>query len=162
MRAFGGPIRLSGDVHVLRRIRQLLDEHPEVWQHAGDLDRIVVRSWADLLGGNNPVSVESIKRQAEQMRTELEGDNPSALEKLLVANVIAHWLEVSHAQLSQSDPGRAPADQNAHQLKRLESAQKRYLTALKALTTARALLPRGLDPGTPLRLYDPDDQLASA
>jgi hypothetical protein len=152
----------QGDVTLLPRIRQILDEHVEIWQRLGDLDRLVVRSWAELLGGANPVAIESIQRQAKQLRTELEGEHPTPLEKLLVANVVAHWLELSHGQLSEADPGSRTGDQLAQRLKRLESAEKRYLAAMKTLATARALLPRGVLPTNPLKLFDPEQKMASA
>src|SRR5579862_3740386 len=65
-----------GDVTVLPRIREILDHHAEVWQHLGDVDRLVTRAWAERLGGD-AFSTEVIKRKAEQLRSELEGDSPT-------------------------------------------------------------------------------------
>lgn len=146
----------SGDVTALPRLRELLDQHPEVWQHVGDLERIVVRSWADLLAGDNPLALEAIKRQAEQLRAELEGKSPTPLEKLLVGQVISCWLEMSHAQVQAAEPGSQTLSRASYVLKRAESVQKRYLAAVRALTTVRTLLPRGLLPVHQLGLFDPD------
>src|SRR5262247_3275403 len=44
----------AGDVTALPRMRAILAEHPEIWQTAGDLEQVVVRSWAELLGGDDP------------------------------------------------------------------------------------------------------------
>src|SRR6516165_9994349 len=67
----------AGDVTVLPRMRAILVEHPEIWQTAGDLERLVVRSWAALLGGDDPFSIEAVRRKAESLRVELEGDDPT-------------------------------------------------------------------------------------
>jgi hypothetical protein len=45
-------------------------------------------------------------------------------------------------------------------LRRAESSQKRHLNAVKTLATLRSLLPAGLVPSKPLRMYDPEQKLA--
>jgi hypothetical protein len=42
-----------------------------------------VRPWAELLGGDDPLRAESVRRKAEWPRAEPEGDNPSPLGWLL-------------------------------------------------------------------------------
>src|SRR5262245_14611258 len=107
----------AGDVNVLPRMRAILDEHPEVWQTVGDLERIVVRAWAELLGGDDPLSVEAVRRKAAQLRAELEGDAPTPLEKLLAGQVVSGWLEMSHAQLKLADPGSSTLGQAGFHLR---------------------------------------------
>src|SRR5262249_34909262 len=148
----------AGDVSVLPRMRAILDGHPEISEMIGDLEKVVVRSWAELLGGDDPLSVEAVRRKAEQLRAELEGEAPTPLERLLVARVLAAWLEMSHAQLKVSDPGASTLGQAGFSLRRAESAQKRYLAVINTLATVRQLLPRGLLPVNHLRLHDPDKQ----
>src|SRR5262245_51764440 len=142
----------AGDVSVLPRMRAILDDHPEVWQAVGDLERVVVRSWAELLGGDDPLSVEAVRRKAERLRAELEGDNPTPLERLLAGPVVAGWLEMSHAQVKMVDPGGSTLGQAGFTLRRAEQTQKRYLAAVRTLATVRHLLPRGLLPVSHLRL----------
>jgi hypothetical protein len=150
----------AGDVSVLPRMRAILDDHPEVWQTVGDLERVVVRSWADLLGGDDPLSVEAVRRKTEQVRAELEGDAPTPLERLLAGQVVSGWLEMSHAQIKLADAGGSTLGQAGFNLRRAEQAQKRYLAAMKTLATVRELLPRGLLPVSHLRLHDPEKKLA--
>jgi hypothetical protein len=135
-------------------------EHPEIWQTAGDLERLVVRSWAALLGGDDPFSIEAVRRKAESLRVELEGDDPTPLERLLAGQVVSGWLEVAHAQVKLADPGGSTLGQAGLNLRRAESAQKRYVMAMKTLATVRELLPRGLLPVNTVRLHDPDKKLA--
>jgi hypothetical protein len=148
----------QGDVSVLPRLREVLDQHEEVWKHVGDLDRIVTQAWAAQLGGRNLVGVEAIKRQADQMRRDLEGDFPTPLEKLLVGHVVATWLEWHHAQLAGTGVTHRNAGQTDHLNKRLDAAQKRYLAAIKSLSTTRVLLPAGLVEQKPLRIFNPAEK----
>lgn len=145
----------AGDVSVLPRLRQILDTHPEIWQHGGDLEKIVVRGWVDLLSGNDPLSKETVLRKAEQLRADLEGENPAPLEKLLVGVVVSNWLELSHAQLNSAAPGEKLRGQAGYNLKRAESVQRRYVQSMRMLATVRSLLPRGLLPTNHLRAFDP-------
>ena len=63
---------------------------------------------------------------------------------------MAGWLEMSHAQIQAADPGKVPPPQAAFYLKRAESAQRRYLNAIKTLTEVRRWLSQssgGIDRG---------------
>jgi hypothetical protein len=150
----------GGDVAALPRLREILDNYPEVWEHAGDLEKIVVRAWTDLLAGDDPLGLEAVRRKADQLRTDLEGDNPTPIERLLVGGVVSTWLELAHAQLQGATPGSKRAGVANYDLRRSESAQKRHLAAIRTLTTVRALVPRGLLPVNLLRIYDPERKQA--
>jgi hypothetical protein len=76
----------------------------------------------------------------EEMRATLAGKDPSPLEQLLVARIVACWLQVhyadgSYAQLKGGDPA-----QHTLMIRRQNAAQQRYLHAIKALATVRKLL----------------------
>jgi hypothetical protein len=136
----------KGDASALQRLRTLLDSHRAAWQHIGDLDRLVVRSWVDLLAGGDPLTSESIHRKAEDMRQQLEGEKPSPIERMVAAQVVTSWLELAHAQTQ--------AARGTQLLRQTESAQKRFLAALKALATLRAGLASGLLPTQQPRVFD--------
>jgi hypothetical protein len=150
----------KGDVNALPRLRVLLDEYPIVWEHVGDLERIIVRAWTEQLAGRDPASFEVVTRKTEQLRAELQGDDPTPIEKLLVGQVVSTWLEMTHAQVMMADAGKLPQNQARFFLQRAESVQRRYLAAVKLLTTVRALLPQGLVPVCKPRLYEPRKKLA--
>jgi hypothetical protein len=143
----------GGDVSALPRLRQILDEYPEIWQHTIDLGRIVETAWAERIAGKDLLALEAIRRQAEKMRADLSGPAPTPMEALLVERVVACWLEMNYAltMLNPSDSDNLkPA---AFKLKHLESIERRFLAASKMLTTTRALLPKGLVPVEQVRLY---------
>ncbi len=152
----------NGDVTVLPRIREILDAHEDIWQYVGDVERLVTKAWAEQLGGGDPVGVESVRRQADQMRRELEGESPTPLEKLMVGQVVATWLAWEDAQLAATSESNPTGAQTDHINKRLAGAQRRHLDAIKSLTTTRVLLPQGLVPTTSLRLFRGDEKRRQA
>ena len=136
----------AGDRAALDGLRRLLDGHPELWRALGDLAALARRSWVELVAGDFPALAESVGREVAELRRELEGPAPSPTERLLVEQVLACRLEVHHAALAAARPGPGGLEQAAFALRRSESAQRRYLGALKLLTAVRALVPQGLAP----------------
>ena len=91
--------------------------------------------------------LESTQRKAAQLRAELAGPEPSRLERLLVERIVSCWLQTNYADsaYAQLPKGANPAQHTAA-LQRQNSAQQRYLQAVKALATVRKLLRPGLSP----------------
>ena len=139
----------------LPHLRKILDDHPEVWRHVGDLAALAEQAWIAVLAAGHPLAVEAMKRTVAEMRAELAGGHPTRIERLLVDQVVACWLETTYLERDAADPGYAALEQAAFRLKRLESAQKRYLSAVKTLTAVRALAPGGLAPAEAMQLHDP-------
>jgi len=150
----------GGDATALPGIRAILSTHPEIWRHAADLERAVVRRWAEVLGGGDALAVEALRLAAEGLRAELEGEEPTGLEKLLVGQVVGHWLETCHAQIQAADSKGVPIAHASFGLKCAESAQKRYLASMKMLATVRQFMPRGLVPANHLQLHDQSKETA--
>lgn len=133
----------QGDPDAMQQLRQLLDEHPEIWQHFGDLAGHAERGWIGLLAGESPHVKESVLRQVAAMRTEIAGPEPSPLEGLLVDRVVASWLQVRYFELATvaSHTGQTPTVREADSLSRqLDSAQRRHLAAVRGLMDVRRLL----------------------
>lgn len=150
----------AGDPTALPRMREILEETPRIWQHVGDVARQAERAWVDLLAGQDIVGAESIRRKAAALRSELEGAHPTAVERMLVDQVVICWLELAHAQAAATQEG-GPAGQANHRIRRAESAQRKYTLAIKALTQVRTLLARGLVPtGAAVRLHAGDRETA--
>ena len=144
----------SGEAAALPRLRALLGEHPEIWEQAGDLERMVVRVWTALLS-SDPLTTEALRHKADKLRADLEGENPAPLESLLAGQVVSCWLEMGHAKLKTAESEGNTVSQATFNLKRAESAQRRYLAGIKTLATLRALVPEGLVPTRDLRVFEP-------
>ena len=143
----------GGDPKVLPRMREVLDDLPDVWKHMGDLSTVVETAWISVLAGKDPLAVESMKRTLAGMRRDLAGRSPSAVDKMLADQVVACWMEVKHLEAASADGGRATLAHAGFTLKRLESAQRRYLLALKALQDMRGFLPAEEAPPGTIKLY---------
>jgi hypothetical protein len=88
---------VQGDAAVLPELRRVLDGHPEMWHAYGDLAVQAQAVWVNLTAGQNLLLHESLQRFAAELKARLAGDDPSALERLLVERVAATWLQVNHA-----------------------------------------------------------------
>jgi hypothetical protein len=148
-----------GDQEALTRLRQVLDSNPQLWRQAGNLTAVAEKAWIDLVAGTNAVAAESARRCLAEMKTELKGPHPTPLESMLVDLVGVTWLATRHAEIQAASTGGS-LDQATFRLRRAESSQKRHLNAVKTLATLRSLLPAGLVPSKPLRVYDPEQKLA--
>jgi hypothetical protein len=145
----------QGERLAIDRLKSFLDLNPHIWGQAGDLAAVAERAWAELIAGQDVFRTESVKRRLAELKDQLKGPHPTALEALLVDLVGVAWLGVQHAEIQAASPAGGSLDQAAFRLKRAESSQKRLLAATKTLATLRALVPAGLVPARPLRLHDP-------
>ena len=131
----------GGDETALPELRVALDANPWCWQRYGDLAQQSMAAWLQLIAGPNLLLQESTRRKAEQLRAELAGPKPSPVERLLVERIVSCWLQTNYADsaYAQLSKGTNPAQHTAA-LQRQNSAQQRYLQAVKALATVRKLL----------------------
>jgi hypothetical protein len=138
----------EGDAGVLPRLRRLLDERPELWEQAGDLARHAEQALLELVAGRSLFAREAVERKLAGLKAELAGPGATPLERLLVDRVGLCWLQVHSLDLEAAALPRqlaaGPPGVNAQ--RRLDSAQRRYLQAVKALATVRKLLTPPLAP----------------
>ena len=137
----------QGDASVMGELRVALDANPWVWERFGDLTKQSQAAWLLLIAGRNLLLLESTQRKAERLRAELAGPKPSPVERLLVERIVSCWLQTNYADsaYAQLPKGANPAQHTAA-LQRQNSAQQRYLQAVKVLATVRKLLRPGLSP----------------
>ena len=150
----------QGERVAVDRLKAFLELNPHIWSRAGDLTAVAERGWIELIAGQDVFRTESVKRRLAELKEQLKGPSPTPLEAILVDLIGAAWLGVQHAEIQAASPAGASLDQAAFKLRRAESSQKRLLSATKTLVTLRALVPQGLLPARPVRLHDPDKQLA--
>jgi hypothetical protein len=130
----------QGDESVLPELRAALNVNGWVWQDYGNLGRQSEGAWLQLIAGKNLMLHESTRRKAKQLREELGGPEPSPLERLLIERVVSCWLQTSYADAAYAQLKGATPAQHTAALRRQDSAQQRYLQAVKALATVRKLL----------------------
>jgi len=131
----------KGDKTALAKLRQFLDNNPQVWQHVGDLARTAERAWIALVSDGDSLAAQAMQRQLDQLKQELVGESTTVIERMLADTVIATWLELHYLRSVDADTRNRSVTQGSLLMKRLESAQRRHHNAIKQLTQIRKLLP---------------------
>ena len=129
----------SGNQQALIELREVLDDRPEIWRSIGDLAEharlTVIRS----ISGGNALLFESLIRKCQQMRDEMVGESPSALEELAVDRILAAWLEAEYLELQHPETAAGTLEQAKFIQRAKQSAQKAFDTATKNLIAIRRM-----------------------
>jgi hypothetical protein len=133
----------SGDRMELSFIREALDLVPKMVDIYGNLAKGAERSLIEVMAGKNLMLKEAVPRKLEAMREELAGPSPTPLEKLLVEQVVACWLQLQHAEMlvAQRSFGNMSMQQVELYQRQLDRAHRRYLSAIRTLAQIRKLRP---------------------
>ncbi len=126
-----------GDQTAMPELRGLLDKSPELWQQVGDLAKHVETAWIKLLAANDLLTQECLQREAERRRTELLGDDPTAIERHLIETIVASWLQVKHAEMQMGNSRDATDTHLTFLHRRLDSAQKHHRATINQLVKVR-------------------------
>src|SRR5262249_32029693 len=130
----------AGDKSTLPAIREALVKNPQLADaFGGNLARVAIDSFIDNLSGKNLAFRESILAKLRSLRADLSGPNPSAIEQLLVERVVACWLQVYDADIRYAQSENSTFAQANFQQRRMTSAHKRYMSALRTLATVRKM-----------------------
>lgn len=131
----------AGDQQAITWLRNFLDENPQVWQYIGDLSVVAENAWISLITNGDALFKESIRRQLNELKSELMEESSTALEKLIVDSILATWLEIHYLRSVDADSKQRTVTQASLLTKRLESAQRRHHSAMKDLLMFRKLMP---------------------
>jgi hypothetical protein len=130
----------AGDAAVLSTLRRLLGNPEAVDMLGGNLATQAQSQLIKKFADKNLLFAEAIPRKLDQLRQELAGPNPSALERLLVERIVSCWLFLHHLEtIYGSAAGSLSLDQGNYYQRSIGRAQKNYLAAIKALATIRRL-----------------------
>jgi hypothetical protein len=129
----------QGDPEAIQALRRFLDERVELAKKLGDLAWNVETVLITKITDGNALVIEAIRRQVAQLREELAGETPNPIERLLVDQVVAVYLEGQYLQLKQTDASGTTQGRATQQMKRLESSQKRLTKAIKTLAIVRKM-----------------------
>jgi hypothetical protein len=129
----------QGDQTVLPALKEALDDNPGIWRDCYDLVAMSEQAWLNKIVGKDLLASQCLRRHIEQLKLDLVGPAPAPLEKLLADRIAAAWLAVHHAEMAEAFGDASGNKVAAMRLKRLESANKRFQAAIKALAVARRL-----------------------
>ncbi len=133
----------SGDAEALAEVKERFGASPAAWtgyeKLAVDLAGRAERALLAIVAGDKLVTREAIKHRLAEMRTELAGPHPTILDRLLADRVAICWLQLQHAEatyVQAMQRGISWGESQCYE-KRLDRAQKRFLSATRTLATVR-------------------------
>ena len=132
----------DGDPQALAEVRELAKTKlPDLWEMYGNVANIARERMLDVAAGKSPLSHEAMRQKMRTLRAELAGPSPSALERLLAERVVLCWLQSYYedAIYAQTIKGGCAWEKALKQQKQAETAQRRFLAAVKTLATVRRL-----------------------
>ena len=124
------------------KARRLFDEDKDgalVEKYGGDVAQTALET---LIGSitSDPFRREALRRYAAKLRSDLAGDNPTVIERLLVRRIVLAWLDTHHADVVDYEgmnTGERSLAQGDYYDRRRDRAQRRLLQAVRALETVR-------------------------
>ena len=136
----------GGDKDARFELRRAVREStPEVITRVSDLAGSYRRALAKSASGGDPLLQEGLQERTRLMAQKVAGDKPTALEGLLAERVVSCWLVVelmetlTAAQLDRDNTRRVVASHVLQMMKLQESANRRYLAAIKTLAQVQKL-----------------------
>ncbi len=138
----------KGDASAVPTLRRVLDANPQIWREFGDLSQHAQMALVSLAAGSNLHLRECLARKVIDMQQELAGPSPSPLVRLLAERAAACWVQVAYFDALQAQAQGMSLRQASQLRQQQDSAQRRYLGALRMLGTVQRLLPP-VCPGKP-------------
>jgi hypothetical protein len=138
----------AGDPEAQGALVRFLKANPMVMKKLGDLAYRAENSIIEAATGNDFVTTQAIRHEAHELRKGLAGPNPTVLERMVADRVVSAWLLLQHVQIEAVQPHRERA-WAVFWMKRLESAERMYRSALASLDLVREMLPAAAQPETP-------------
>jgi hypothetical protein len=137
----------GGDIEARQELRRAVARcSPEVIAEASDVARRAERMLVKTISAGEPLMQKTLKARLDHMRSEIAGENPTPLERLLAERVVAGWLLVEvleallAAQYQRGAIGSRIGPSYILQMSKiLESATKRHLAAVLTLARVRKL-----------------------
>ncbi|QDU09621.1 hypothetical protein [Gimesia aquarii] len=130
----------SGDQRALGKLRIFLDQQPQIWNEVGNIAKIAEKAWITLIAKGNTLAQEALKKKLAALNQEILGDSNHIFDQMLADVIRATWLEMHYLMSVDADATNRTAGQSTLMMKRLESAQRRHLLAIKQYCQIKKLL----------------------
>jgi hypothetical protein len=131
----------KGDESCLPAIRELFDSEagPRLVEALGAPPGWALASLLDLAAGKDLVVREAAMRSMATVRADLEGPDPTPLERLLAERAAYCWMIVYVHEDASARARDLTIRQAEHLQNKIDRAHRRFLSAVKALATVRKL-----------------------
>lgn len=144
-----------GCAEAIEDLKSLLTRFPEFRKLIRQLDDLTTRAenaWVAVLAGNDKLTEESVRKEIDEMKSELLGDHSTIIDRIVAGSVIVSYLAHQRAAMTAAKPAESPAIAAMRDC-RAESAQKRLLRAVKGLQLVRGKAAKGIHPAATVRLF---------
>ncbi len=134
----------EGDRGCLPILRELLDDSergPAVVDRFGSPASWLRSHLVSTAAGKNLAASESMNRKLAQVQAELEGPDPSPIERLLAERAALCWFQVHRYEAMYVSAGERSLRLADFEQKLIDRSHKRFLSALKTLAAVRKLGP---------------------
>jgi hypothetical protein len=131
----------DGDKHAQAELSALFEQRPDLFQQVQQAVINLADRWTELYAGKDWAAQYAHKRYMAAQGRALLGDNPTQLERMLVGRVLLNSVALQAAEASylhNFTPDRS-LDVLEFLDRRIDRAQRRYLTAMKTLAQVRRL-----------------------
>jgi hypothetical protein len=126
-----------------RRLFEAADDVPALIERLGGRLAARVRERLIERMSSDPTIREALRREAEILRRDLEGPNPTVIERLVVERVMVGWLAAAWCDLLFDTFAVDLVDREvaAHVARLRNAADRNYLASLKCLALVRRAAP---------------------
>lgn len=128
-----------GDASALPLLRKYLDRSPVLWRQTGNIAIQTQMALIDAICGRDLHLRECIARQINQMKGELSGESPSALEKLMIERIVTGFLQLGHLEAREAQKPEASLPWAKFFLDRQDRVNRQLVLAMNTLTNLRRL-----------------------
>jgi hypothetical protein len=132
----------KGDEACLPAIRALLadgDRGESYRDWYGSSAEWLRRSIIDKAAGKNVTVQEAIRQKLDTVRSELEGPNPTPIERLLAERASLCWFLVNWYETTLQSVEGMSLHQAQFHIRKIDKAHGRFLTAVRTLAQVRKL-----------------------
>jgi len=132
-----------GDQHAAKTLRQVLREHPDLYDGLGQVSQKVQVKWIKAITGSDLFEREMVLKATSELRQALlEEGSGTQLERLVVEQVVSSQLQQAFHESREAQAASCGAEVSKHRLDAVERASRRHTKALGALATLRTMIPR--------------------
>jgi len=129
----------KGDRSALPALREFLQDSLAVEGFGGNLARHAQNAIIGRFCGENLLIKEALLRKVELLRDEMAGPSPTPVEQLLVERVVTCWLHAYFLEYALANSDGLTSRVELLLQRSLDSAHRRYLSALKSHAQVRRL-----------------------
>lgn len=127
----------------LDELRKWINNYPELWKLVFDTAHVIEENFIKNMVGDK-ASIIAMRKNAEEIRSEMNYSNASIMEKMLIDNLVISWFGVQYCNYQLI--ARMKCEEKIVILefweRRLSMSQRRYLHACESLEKVRHLMSR--------------------